>query len=334
MHHYLFPHRRNNFRPHIFSRESVAALALIMLLIQGAYLFQVHVVLQNTGFLASVLPAALTELTNTDRTAQGLPALIHDPELDRVAQAKANDMAAKGYFAHQSPEGKTPWHWLKQEGYEYTYAGENLAVDFTDSQDVEQAWMNSPTHRENILKAQYTHIGIAVAQGMYEGKQVTFVAQFFASKRTAPVAAAPTTPVRNTEVPATQIATVEPPPQSNRVLGTQAKPIAQSDAKDEVIAPVEQTVQQEVTGNIAVAATSPTQTLMYLFTGLTAVFALCLTIAVFVHIRRKYLVIEMMGGGLALIAIAVGFMFYDQGALPGVALPTDGQSASVIQSLR
>lgn len=318
----------------MFSRESVAAIALIMLLMQGAYLLQVHVVLQKTGFFASVLPAALTELTNTDRAAQGLPALIHDPDLDRVAQAKANDMAAKGYFAHKSPDGKTPWYWLEQEKYPYVYAGENLAVDFTDSMDVEKAWMNSPTHRENILKAQYTHIGIAVAQGTYQGKEVTFVAQFFASKRAEAQPVATARPIQNTNVPPTEIATVEPP-ESNRVLGTQAKPDAAKVPVPPATTPEQpmDTVEREVSAEIAIAATSPTKTLMYLFTGITAVFALCLTIAVFVHVRRRTLYIEMIGGGVAVIAIAAGIMIYDSSVLQNVSIPTDGQSASIIRSL-
>lgn len=88
-------------------------------------------------------------------------------------------MALKGYFAHTSPEGKAPWYWFKQVGYKYEYAGENLAVDFTDSQDVDKAWMNSPTHRANILKNSYTEMGTGIATGTYEGSPTIFVAQEF-----------------------------------------------------------------------------------------------------------------------------------------------------------
>lgn len=95
---------------------------------------------------------------------------------------KAQDMATKGYFAHTSPEGKkTPWYWLKQVGYQYQYAGENLAINFTDSKDVTNAWMNSPTHKANIVKDKYTEVGTGIATGLYEGRETVFVAQVYAN---------------------------------------------------------------------------------------------------------------------------------------------------------
>ena len=92
-------------------------------------------------------------------------------------------MSTKGYFAHNSPENKTPWFWFDQVGYKYVYAGENLAINFNDSKDVAQAWMNSPTHRDNILKAGYTEVGTALSTGMYKGKEAIFVVQLYASPK-------------------------------------------------------------------------------------------------------------------------------------------------------
>ncbi len=135
----------------------------------------------RSSSVAAVVSAVLVNLANGDRSANGLGELTSNPTLVAVAQAKANDMAAKGYFAHVSPEGIDPWHWFNTIGYEYSFAGENLAVDFSDSGDVERAWMNSPTHRDNILNSKFTEIGIATAQGMYEGRATTFVVQVFAT---------------------------------------------------------------------------------------------------------------------------------------------------------
>lgn len=130
--------------------------------------------------LATVINAVLVDLVNADRSAQGLGTLTPDPLLALAAQQKANDMAAKGYFAHTSPDGKEPWYWISQVGYQYETAGENLAVKFSDSQEVETAWMNSPTHRANLLNAKFTHVGIATAEGMYKGEPTVFVVQMFA----------------------------------------------------------------------------------------------------------------------------------------------------------
>ena len=95
-------------------------------------------------------------------------------------------MAAKGYFAHTSPDGHDPWYWFTREGYAYTYAGENLAVDFTDSAIVEEAWMNSPEHRANLLNGNYTEVGIAIAEGTFEGHPTTFVAEEFGTPASVP----------------------------------------------------------------------------------------------------------------------------------------------------
>ena len=134
---------------------------------------------RSNSYMASVLPSVLDDLTNQNRQVQNLPILSVSPVLNKVAELKANDMAQKGYFAHTSPEGKAPWYWFDQAGYNYEYAGENLAVDFTDSVDVARAWMNSPKHKANILKNAYTEIGTAIATGTYQGHATVFVAQEF-----------------------------------------------------------------------------------------------------------------------------------------------------------
>lgn len=128
---------------------------------------------------AAVLPAVLVDLTNKARLDSGQSTLVRNQVLDQAAQMKANDMASLGYFAHTSPAGITPWHWFSQVNYDFAYAGENLAVDFTESVDVENAWLGSPTHRANILNDNFTEIGIATAYGSYNGRPTTYVVQMF-----------------------------------------------------------------------------------------------------------------------------------------------------------
>ncbi len=135
----------------------------------------------NHTNLASVLPGVLSALANQERQANNMPELAVSPILTRAAELKAQDMAEKQYFAHTSPEGKTPWYWLNQVDYAYEYAGENLAIDFSDSRDVTNAWMNSPTHRANIVKAAYTEVGTGIAIGTFEGSRTVFVAQVYAN---------------------------------------------------------------------------------------------------------------------------------------------------------
>lgn len=179
---------------------------------------QAHYIVGRAPQVAAVISSVLVELTNTERSAQGLGTLTVNPVLTAVAEAKAADMAAKGYFAHTSPEGLTPWHWFKEKNYKFLYAGENLAVDFTESSDVERAWMNSPTHRANVVGTQFTEIGIATAQGTYQGRPTTFVVQVFGT----PAPQEITTPKAATTTPKRIVRDVvtTPPPQAPALATT------------------------------------------------------------------------------------------------------------------
>lgn len=207
---FFIPSAENDFRPGVFRVISFFLLLwIIVLFFVGAFYIQ-RAILSGEGYLAAVVSTVLVDLTNGDRASFGLHTLAMNPTLVDAAQRKADDMAAKSYFAHTSPEGRTPWHWFKEANYSFLYAGENLAVYFTDSADVERAWMNSPTHRANILNTHFTEIGIATAEGVYQGRPTVFVVQMFGapakvvagvSTSTAPVAT--TTPVRTTPSPTT-----------------------------------------------------------------------------------------------------------------------------------
>lgn len=129
--------------------------------------------------LSAVYAAVLVNLTNQNRLAANVSELKISPILEKAAQMKADDMATKGYFAHNTPDGKTPWYWFEKAGYKYIFAGENLAVNFENNEDVERAWMNSPQHFWNIMNPKYTEIGIATSTGVYKGRTAVFVVQMF-----------------------------------------------------------------------------------------------------------------------------------------------------------
>lgn len=123
----------------------------------------------------------LAEITNFVRAAYKLSPLSVDPALNYAAQMKAESMARNGYFSHVSPTGETPWYWISKAGYRYEYAGENLAMNFYSPEDVEKAWLASPTHRANIMGKNYTEMGTGYAWGKYKGKKVIFIAQVYAN---------------------------------------------------------------------------------------------------------------------------------------------------------
>ncbi|MEK7139964.1 MAG: CAP domain-containing protein [Patescibacteria group bacterium] len=174
---FFIPEKDNNYKPHFFGTASVLFLTAVILVVFLVSTLQYTAI--STGNYAAIITSVLTDLTNNDRLIEGKGWLATNQTLALAAQMKANDMAAKGYFAHTSPDGKSPWYWFKQAGYTFSYAGENLAVNFSDSIDVERAWMNSPGHRANIVNGKYTEIGIATAEGFYNGRSTIFVVQFF-----------------------------------------------------------------------------------------------------------------------------------------------------------
>ncbi len=129
-------------------------------------------------------------LVNADRSADGLPPLKLNAALNQAAALKADDMFQKGYFSHNSPKGETPWQWVKQSGYQYQSAGENLAINYSSAEKQHAAWMKSTTHRSNILNGKYQDTGIAVKTGKMNGENVTVTVQMFGAPRGGAVAPA------------------------------------------------------------------------------------------------------------------------------------------------
>lgn len=143
------------------------------------------------GYATDIRIEKLFEATNAKRTEAGLSTLILNQALSQAAQAKAEDMFANGYWAHNSPQGKTPWDFIVSAGYRYTLAGENLAKNFDTSVAVVDAWMGSPTHKDNILKGGYQEVGFAVVNGILNGEETTLVVQMFGTSATPQLAQVP-----------------------------------------------------------------------------------------------------------------------------------------------
>lgn len=117
--------------------------------------------------------------TNEARLLNNLPPLAANPQLDIAAANKLNDMAVEEYFAHVSPDGTDPWFWLKQAQYKYSVAGENLAIGFSSAGDTVRAWLDSPSHRANILNGQYQEVGVAVKGVKIGEREGLLVVQMF-----------------------------------------------------------------------------------------------------------------------------------------------------------
>lgn len=185
--HYFFPSESNNFRAKIIHSSAFLFYLTVIVTLQVGFNILSFVNPGVLGYATDISIERLLELTNQKRIENGLNPLNLDPQLCQAANAKANDMFANNYWAHNSPTGVSPWDFILAAGYHYVYAGENLAKDFANSEGVVSAWMASPTHRDNIINPKYKDIGFAVVNGKLNGMETTLVVQMFGSR--APVTA-------------------------------------------------------------------------------------------------------------------------------------------------
>lgn len=140
------------------------------------------VAFSGTASASLITPEKVVELANKERASQNLPLLAVNGLLAKAARDKLDDMLKNNYFEHTSPAGFTPWHWLAKNGYDYKYAGENLAMNFLSAEGQNKAWMESRTHRDNILNARYQEIGTAVGQGTINGRETIVAVQEFGAR--------------------------------------------------------------------------------------------------------------------------------------------------------
>ena len=125
--------------------------------------------------------AGVLAQTNRHRTERGLSPLTGNSVLDQAATAKLEDLFAQQYFEHVSPLGVGPADLVDTVQYSFLRVGENLALgNFEGDEGLVQAWMDSPGHRENILHPGFSELGIAVAEGIFEGDSVWIGVQTFA----------------------------------------------------------------------------------------------------------------------------------------------------------
>ncbi|MGI8420439.1 MAG: CAP domain-containing protein [Candidatus Levyibacteriota bacterium] len=181
LHHLFIPRASNKHRSKLLHHDAlflaIAVLFAGFIFIQGMHREYPAVL----GDAASVTVDDLLKYTNLQRQINGLPALKLNNDLNHAAQMKGKDMFAKDYWAHVSPDGTTPWVFIKNSGYNYQYAGENLARGYDTSTSVVDAWMHSVEHRDNLLSPHYTDIGFSVQTGTLVGYNTVLVVQEFGS---------------------------------------------------------------------------------------------------------------------------------------------------------
>ncbi len=251
VHDHILPHERNNYHPHILSHRVLALLSILVITIKIASVTYVAMGPAAISEAAAITNETIISLANEARVQNGLGELTPNALLSKAAQNKANDMLAKQYFAHNTPDGATPWSFIKAVGYSYTTAGENLAIDFTEAENIQSAWMNSPGHRANILNKNFQEIGIGISKGTFDNHQTTIVVQMFGTPLVEQVAlqeqptvvapapaqvAVPTPEVVQPSTPATIPTNTSPvlEPTSNK-----SEPVVNVEASKPIVQPIE-----------------------------------------------------------------------------------------------
>lgn len=176
----------NQFRPKFLFSSFLFWLSLVILALHVLPIF-FFTFFQNDPLFGDITRTSIVALTNQERVSLKLGELQINPVLEEAAKLKAKDMFANGYFAHESPKGVSPWHWFGVAGYNYEYAGENLAIGFLEPEEVYSGWVHSFTHHQNLLNPNYKEIGVAVMSGNFNGNYTTIVVQLFGSQKTSPI---------------------------------------------------------------------------------------------------------------------------------------------------
>lgn len=331
--HHFVPSAHNSHRPHILRNSWLLFFLALSLMAEGFLVSNLIVRQTSEHFLAAVVPGEVIALTNSERHSYQMGDLRENPLLGAAAQAKADDMAAKGYFSHLGPDGAQPWVWIEGAGYMYQYAGENLAARFIDSQDVVSAWMASPSHRENVLKPTYTEIGVGVAQGMYQGQSTTFVVQYFATPlafaQPAPAPASPASGLPGSDAPPVATAATAPEPEvvpavtapvgalpAIQVLGADVGPTA-----------VKPSLTQTVVRSVQHIQAEPLMTTQGILGIIAMILVLALLLAFFMHIHIQSP--QMLASGAFVVLFVLVLVGANNTFLSG-AQPGEGQSASVL----
>ncbi len=313
---YFIPHEENDHRPHLLRPATVIFVMAIAVAVESLFWFGTSYLAPRSRMFGIVVANVLIDETNQERVAQNLLPLRDNALLDAAAQAKANDMAANSYFAHTSPAGITPWYWFEKAGYNFTAAGENLAVDFTDSQDVTNAWMNSPGHRANILNKGFTEIGMAAASGTFEGRATVFVVEFFGTPSAAPIAfvnetvrAAQSAPPLATKRPTAPAPAPTPSVVTVVATGTNEEPASQP-AFIRVAGAATETIPAVAVSAPAARAANPIQALAadprrvadYIYLAIIGLFAAALVINAFMKLHLRHP--RLIASGMLVILVA------------------------------
>lgn len=254
------------------------------------------------GFSSTITADQAVKETNSTRKTLGLSELSVNPALVSAAVAKGSNMCADQYWAHISPSGLTPWVFMKNAGYKYAVAGENLARDFADTGSMMSAWMASPTHKANIANSKYKEIGIAVINCKLLGSDTALVVQMFGTqlvngnigKTTAQALSAPQVKAITTENPEQ--------PTAEQIAGQESVPVLIENAEPIL------TLNTPVPTSEAVAIFTPLQVQKSVIVSILAILILVLILDMWLVQKHNTVRVGSRSLGHFLFFVAIFFL--------------------------
>lgn len=305
---FLQPHAFHHQKSILITEFAFFSYGILFLLMSGGFLLVHDIKPEVLSYATNISVSDVIADTNVERGKVGATPVRYNVLLSKAAEAKAHDMFAKNYWAHFGPNGEKPWDFIQHEGYVYVAAGENLARDFNDSQGVVDAWMHSPSHKENLLNKTYQDIGVAVVNGTLLGHETTLVVQMF-GKPYQPVSQIPQT-VQAVEV-ATTLTNTTPKPSVNPVVSpvkqTAAPASPESTPTEQPVAAVQQDNQPKpepltrIAGSSIIQPLSLSKNVLY---GIMIFVLLCLFIdSVVIRRRGVFRIATHSFAHIAMIAV-------------------------------
>jgi hypothetical protein len=184
--HFFIPHAENNYHPHSLHSARIFFYGFFGVVVKSVAVIAA-LLLPDTAFVIPEVIVAeqgrVIELTNEVRAREGVAPLVYEEKLALSSLYKADDMAELNYFDHVGPDGRRLRDFLRDVGYTYSVAGENLAVGFSSPEAMVQAWVESPTHFANLIDTDFDQIGVGGSVGVYGGFPAIYIVQHFGKPR-------------------------------------------------------------------------------------------------------------------------------------------------------
>lgn len=248
--HVFIPTKKNKFHPHALRPFGLLIFLALFVIIPFLYNVTSAKNAQVLGYATNISVGDVFAITNQERVNNSVSALALSSQLNAAATAKANHMFTHNYWAHVAPDGTTPWSFMYSAGYSYSAAGENLAKNFNTSAGVVNGWMNSVTHRANMLNGAFTEVGFAVVDGTLLGSETTLVVAMYGSRVVTPAVPAPSPAP---EQPTTPVAVA---PEPTPVVAEPAAPVPATTVSVE---PVVKETEKDSPKQAATIGTNTTQ---------------------------------------------------------------------------